>query len=109
MPPKYSLRTGGPIDAVLNRSKAIVKRFLPSLKSSGTNAKEKRFGDIFCQFQEFTMIPKEVYCDNLMLADRLHAVPGTVVECGVWKGGMAAGLCSILGPNRDYFLFDSFQ
>jgi O-methyltransferase len=31
------------------------------------------------------------------------------VECGTWKGGMIAGIASILGKQRDYFLFDSFE
>src|SRR5690606_10553053 len=31
------------------------------------------------------------------------------VECGVWRGGMSAALASILGPERTYHLFDSFE
>jgi O-methyltransferase len=31
------------------------------------------------------------------------------VECGVWRGGMIAGIADIMGRERDYFLFDSFK
>jgi len=42
-----------------------------------------------------------------------HAIPGAIVECGVWKGGsMAAVARTLLGLNetsRDLYLFDTFQ
>jgi O-methyltransferase len=31
------------------------------------------------------------------------------VQCGVWRGGMAAGLVSVLGTKREYLLYDSFE
>ena len=31
------------------------------------------------------------------------------MECGVWRGGMIRGLADMLGPDRKYHLFDSFQ
>jgi hypothetical protein len=37
------------------------------------------------------------------------SVLGDIVECGVWKGGMSAGMASILGNSRAYHLFDSFE
>ena len=45
---------------------------------------------------------------NLELAGSVTA-PGCVIECGVWKGGSSAGMAEVLGPDREYFLFDSFQ
>jgi O-methyltransferase len=63
----------------------------------------------FQRFAEFTMIPRETYFANLALAERARPVPGCVIECGVWRGGMSAGLVSVLGPERAYFLFDSFE
>jgi O-methyltransferase len=33
---------------------------------------------------------------------------GAIVECGTWRGGMAAGLATIGGPERDYHFFDSY-
>jgi hypothetical protein len=32
-----------------------------------------------------------------------------VIECGVWKGETIAGMAEVLGADREYFLFDSFQ
>jgi O-methyltransferase len=55
------------------------------------------------------MVPKNVFEANLALAEQVRGVEGCVVECGVWKGGMAAGLADVLGPARDYYLFDSFE
>jgi O-methyltransferase len=55
------------------------------------------------------MIPQPDYILNLQLAERVRAIPGAVVECGVWRGGMIAGIAEILGSSRDYILCDSFQ
>lgn len=64
--------------------------------------------EIYYKFHEFTMIPAALYVENLRLGERVAGLPGCVVECGVWRGGMSAGLATILGPERNYFLFDSF-
>jgi hypothetical protein len=69
----------------------------------------RRYRRIYEKFREFTMISRETYVNNLSLASMVAAVPGCVVECGVWRGGMSAGLATILGANRKYFLFDSFE
>jgi O-methyltransferase len=61
------------------------------------------------QFAGATMIPPDAYVDNLRLAQRVAGISGAVVECGVWRGGMAAGIAKTLGPGRDYVLFDSFE
>jgi hypothetical protein len=68
-----------------------------------------RYRRVYEKFREFTMISRETYVNNLSLASMVAAVPGCVVECGVWRGGMSAGLATILGANRKYFLFDSFE
>ena len=61
------------------------------------------------KFAEFTMIPGDTYVNNLVLAGRVAGLPGCVAECGVWRGGMSAGLSKVLGAGRNYFLFDSFE
>lgn len=71
--------------------------------------KRRRYSHIYRQYSEFTMIPRETFVDNLMLAQRVLDVKGCVVECGVWRGGMTAGLATVLGTDRHYFLFDSFE
>jgi O-methyltransferase len=50
-----------------------------------------------------------VFWRNLRIVDSYRHVQGCVVECGVWRGGMSAGMAEVLGPDRDYFLFDSFE
>ena len=57
----------------------------------------------------FTRLSKEGFCDNLALCDTVRHLPGTVIECGVWRGGMSAGMARTLGPSRTYYLFDSFE
>jgi len=46
---------------------------------------------------------------NMMVVDGYRHIGGCVVECGVWRGGMSAGMAEVLGPGREYFLFDSFE
>lgn len=55
------------------------------------------------------MIPRPMFIDNLRVVSMAFHVPGCVVECGVWKGGMSAGIAAVLGPRRTYYLFDSFE
>jgi O-methyltransferase len=55
------------------------------------------------------MIPEKSYLSNLELCWRFRDVKGCVVECGTWRGGMIAGMVDILGKNRPYHLFDSFE
>jgi O-methyltransferase len=64
---------------------------------------------IYNRFREFTMIPRRAYVQNLQLAAGIAHIPGSIVECGVWRGGMSGGLAQLLGPQRKYYLFDSFE
>ena len=71
--------------------------------------KARSYGRIFAKYKEYTMIDPQSYNTNLELASWMRSVPGSVVECGVWRGGMCAGMADILGPARSYHLFDSFE
>jgi len=64
---------------------------------------------IFRKYHHFTMISRNTYIKNLILCYSLKHLNGDVVECGTWRGGMIAGIADILGPNRTYFLLDSFE
>lgn len=55
------------------------------------------------------MVPADIYVDNLCLTSRIMEIPGSIVECGTWRGGMIAGMADVLGADRRYLLFDSFQ
>jgi O-methyltransferase len=67
------------------------------------------FREIFRKFHDYTMIHESKYISNLELVWTFRNVSGCVVECGVWRGGMIAGIADVLGPERHYFLFDSFE
>ena len=68
-----------------------------------------RFAWVYGKYREFTMAPRGQFVRNMAIADSRRHVKGCVVECGVWRGGMSAGMAEILGPGREYFLFDSFE
>ena len=71
--------------------------------------RERRFYDTYKHFRGYTMIRPYEYVANLKLARQAASVPGAIVECGTWKGGMIAGIAELFGKDRDYFLFDSFE
>jgi len=71
--------------------------------------KTERLGSLYDKYSEFTMIPKQDFMDCLDLVSRFKDIPGSVVECGVWRGGMIAGMSEITGAERTYYLFDSFE
>jgi hypothetical protein len=56
-----------------------------------------------------SLVHEAKYVRNLELVHGFRNIRGCVVECGVWRGGMMAGIADLLGEDRDYFLFDSFQ
>lgn len=63
---------------------------------------------VYLKYRDFTMVPEGLYKGNLTLAYDHRNVQGCVVECGVWRGGMIAGMAEIL-PDRMFYLFDSFE
>ncbi len=67
------------------------------------------FREVYRKFRPYTMIHEDRYVENLGLCAKFGATPGCVVECGVWRGGMIAGMVAVLGAGRQYFLFDSFE
>jgi O-methyltransferase len=67
-----------------------------------------RLDRIYRKYKDKTMLGCAEYIRNLALTETVQA-RGCVIECGVWKGGTSAGMAEILGPERQYFLFDSFQ
>ena len=69
----------------------------------------KRQFKIYKKYSEYTMIPYDIFSDNILLCIEHKKVKGSVVECGVWKGGMIAAIAETLNDDREYYLFDSFE
>ncbi|WP_153799444.1 TylF/MycF/NovP-related O-methyltransferase [Foetidibacter luteolus] len=70
----------------------------------------KSFEEVYLRYKSYTMITPNNYKVNLLLCKNLvDSVDGDIVECGSWKGGMMAGISSVLGRKRMYYLFDSFE
>jgi hypothetical protein len=68
---------------------------------------------LLIKYRDATMVGKVMFLENLIIAASTLRKPelanGAVVECGTWKGGMAAALMEIGGPQRYYYFFDSFE
>ena len=77
--------------------------------STALLARQLRYLRMYRRFSRYTMIKRSAFWRNLELAWRFRHVPGCVIECGVWRGGMSASLASVLGLHRRYYLFDSFE
>jgi O-methyltransferase len=69
----------------------------------------RRADALYAKYRDATKLQAWSYRDNLQLCALVQSVPGCVVECGVWRGGMAAGLVEWLGGTRRYYLLDSFE
>jgi len=79
------------------------------MQDTGQEAGPQRLRSIYQKFQAFTMVGEEKYIGNLAMAEMCKEIPGCVVECGTWRGGMIAGIADVLGADRRYYLFDSFE
>ncbi len=68
-----------------------------------------KYRKLYKKFSEYTMIGERRYIRNLLLIKKFGNINGSVVECGTWRGGMIAGTACVLGNNRCYYLYDSFE
>ena len=68
-----------------------------------------RLRQLWRRFAAHTMLKPEAFKANLELVSRFADIPGCVVECGVWRGGMSGAMAILLGPRRTYHLYDSFE
>lgn len=71
--------------------------------------KRLRANVFYHKYKDYTMIPIETYVDNLILCESINHIDGCIVECGVWRGGMIAGIFDYLRKKRKCILFDSFE
>ena len=89
--------------------RALRRRLYPIKQAGEDLALRLKARRLARKYRDYTMIDSRKYEENLGLAALVTGVDGCVVECGVWRGGMIAGIAEILGPHRQYFLFDSFE
>lgn len=64
------------------------------------------------KYRDATMVPRRRFVANLLVVDEaLRATPATsvLVECGTWRGGMAAAMAELGGNSRHSWFFDSFD
>ncbi|HUB65364.1 MAG TPA: TylF/MycF/NovP-related O-methyltransferase [Methylocella sp.] len=68
---------------------------------------------IFYKYKDRTLLSGRPYIDNLSLigtvVDKEILKNGAIVECGTWRGGMAAGMIEFCGKDKFYCFFDSFE
>ncbi len=84
----------------------LIKKMGLKIEKSPKNYNQ--FERLYLKNKEYTMIPKKIYIDNLLLVAELGSEEGCIVECGVWRGGMSAGMGTIFS-NKKVYLFDSFE
>ncbi|MCS6822063.1 MAG: TylF/MycF family methyltransferase [Microscillaceae bacterium] len=65
---------------------------------------------LYEKYRSYTMLRKDLYIQNLNLCLWYLPMQGAIVECGVWRGGMLAGMIECIGTqNRQFYAFDSFE
>lgn len=74
-----------------------------------TKQEDAQFSQIYEKYSNYTMIPISTFTENLIVCSKFKKVKGSIVECGVWRGGMIAAIAELLGNDRRYYLFDSFE
>lgn len=87
----------------------LINKFKGTTQNSISSNDNEILLNLYNKYKEFTMIPKDVFIGNLELISKYKNIEGSVLECGVWKGGMVAAVSEILGKERNYYLFDSFE
>ncbi len=71
---------------------------------------KRKYSFLYAKYKDYTMIPKNVYIDNLKLIHSYkECIINDIVECGTWKGGMIAGITDLLNGRNNIHLFDSFE
>jgi O-methyltransferase len=99
--------TKQPIFRIGQQRVLVLAKRLPELIRFASD--DRRLRKIYAKYKGSTMITADDYVENLRLARWIRHIPGSIIECGTWRGGMIAGMADVLGSDRRYYLFDSFQ
>lgn len=84
-------------------------RNLLGFELANTKQEEVQLSQSYEKYGNYTMIPKSTFIKNLKLCNNFKNIKGSIIECGVWRGGMIAAMAELLGNDRKYYLFDSFE
>lgn len=71
--------------------------------------KKQKAKSVYNKYKEYTMIEPIHFIDNVLLCESINSIEGSLVECGVWRGGMIAGIYEFSKTKRKCILFDSFE
>ena len=98
---------------IIGSAKRLIKTSLNAMgvnvsRAAHTSTSATLLDQLYEKYRHNTMLGRDEYVANLALTATVRSA-GCVIECGVWKGGSSAGMAEILGPDRDYFLFDSYE
>ena len=86
--------------------RALAEKFGPAIP---VQARSHRSASLLqAQLSDLTMVRRPNFLDNVALTRRARLVPGDLVECGVWRGGMSAAMAWAV-RGRHSVLFDSFE
>jgi O-methyltransferase len=86
--------------------KKTIKKILNIYKLAN---KKQKARSLYTRYKDFTMIEPLQFIDNVLLCESIKSINGCIVECGVWRGGMIAGIYEFSETKRKCILFDSFE
>lgn len=89
--------------------KKNIKKIISKTGLLPASKQMQQYKALYAKYGSFTMTPENYYVANLRVAEKAKGIEGDVVECGVWRGGMIAGIAELLGKNKHYYLYDSFE
>jgi O-methyltransferase len=103
-----------PLDRLISSSLRIAQR-LVNARALLFEAYDPQITEIIRRVRPYTMTSAArvaALCDAVTYVVK-HDIPGSFVECGVWKGGssmaMALRLLQLGRSDRDLYLFDTYE
>lgn len=107
----------------------IKKLIKKTLKACGYEIRKSADADPLAPYGDLTAAEKKILCRSqpysMTSSERMaalvhgiryitsHKIPGSIVECGVWKGGSMMSAAMVLmsqgDQTRDLYLFDTFS
>jgi hypothetical protein len=70
---------------------------------------DRKFRNLYAQIHGVTRMPPERAWGLYQLAAMIKNVPGNIMEVGVFRGGTAKFLTLLLGLERQFFFYDTWE